>query len=75
MTNLFNPDYILENDLVFIGSPETVIEKLHDAAADGVFNTFLGEFNFSNLPEEDLMRSIRMFGEDVIPALHDFEPY
>ena len=45
MTNLFNPDYILENELVFIGSPESVIEKFHDAAVDDVFNTFLGEFN------------------------------
>ena len=73
--DLFNPDYILENDLMFIGSPETVTRKLHKAAEEGLFNTFMGEFNFSDLPEEDLMRSIRLFGEQVMPALKDYEPF
>ena len=75
MTNLFNPDYLLENDLVFIGSPKTVTAKLLDAATTGIFNTFMGEFNFSDLQEEDLMRSIRLFGEKVLPELKKFEPY
>jgi alkanesulfonate monooxygenase SsuD/methylene tetrahydromethanopterin reductase-like flavin-dependent oxidoreductase (luciferase family) len=75
MANLFNPQFILENELVFIGSPKTVTEKLRNAAEKGLFNTFMGEFNFSDLPEEDLMRSIRLFGEQVMPALRDFEPY
>ena len=44
------------------------------AAQAGLFNVFLGEFNFSDLPEADLMRSIRLFGELVIPALRDYEP-
>ena len=75
MANLFDPDYLMENELVFIGSPDTVAAKLKEAATSGVFNTFMGEFNFSDLPEEDLMRSIRLFGEHVIPALHDYEPF
>lgn len=75
MANIFNPDYLLENDLVLIGSPETVTRKLREAAQSGHFNTFLGEFNFADLPEEDLMRSIRLFGEKVIPALRGFEPF
>ena len=29
----------------------------------------MGEFNFSDLPERDLMCSIRLFGEKEIPAL------
>jgi alkanesulfonate monooxygenase SsuD/methylene tetrahydromethanopterin reductase-like flavin-dependent oxidoreductase (luciferase family) len=75
MRNVFDPDYLLEHDLVFIGSPETVAAKLRAAAQSGVFNTFLGEFNFADLPEADLMRSIRLFGEKVIPALRDHEPF
>lgn len=75
MANLFDPDYILNNDLVFIGSPETVTRKLRAAAEKGVFNTFLGEFNFADLPEEDLMRSIRLFGEKVMPELRGYEPF
>jgi hypothetical protein len=52
-----------------------VAAKIRAAAADGVFNVFMGEFNFSDLPEVDLMRSIRLFGEKVIPALRGYEPF
>jgi alkanesulfonate monooxygenase SsuD/methylene tetrahydromethanopterin reductase-like flavin-dependent oxidoreductase (luciferase family) len=75
MRNVFDPDYLLQHDLVFIGSPETVAAKLRAAAQSGVFNTFMGEFNFADLPEADLMRSIRLFGEKVIPALGGYEPF
>lgn len=75
MSNLFDPDFIMERDLVFIGSPETVTRKLRKAAEEGLFNVFLGEFNFTDLPEADVMRSIRLFGEKVMPALRDYEPF
>ncbi len=75
VTRIFEPDFIMENDLVFVGSPETVAKKLRKAAEIGFFNTFMGEFNFADLPEADLMRSIRLFGEKVIPALRDYEPF
>jgi alkanesulfonate monooxygenase SsuD/methylene tetrahydromethanopterin reductase-like flavin-dependent oxidoreductase (luciferase family) len=75
MANVFNPDYLLKHDLVFIGSPDTVAAKIRAAAEAGVFNTFMGEFNYSDLPEGDLMRSIRLFGERVIPALRGYEPF
>jgi alkanesulfonate monooxygenase SsuD/methylene tetrahydromethanopterin reductase-like flavin-dependent oxidoreductase (luciferase family) len=75
MANLFDPDFLIKNDLVFIGSPDTVAAKIRAAAQNGLFNTFLGEFNFSDLPEADLMRSIRLFGEQVIPALRGYDPF
>ena len=75
MANLFDPDYLVKHELVFIGSSETVAKKIHAAARSGLFNTFMGEFNFSDLPESDLMRSIRLFGEKVIPALRAYEPF
>ena len=75
MANLFDPDYILKHDLVFIGSPKTVADKLCRAAEQGIFNVFMGEFNFADLPEDDLMRSIHLFGEQVIPALRGFEVF
>jgi alkanesulfonate monooxygenase SsuD/methylene tetrahydromethanopterin reductase-like flavin-dependent oxidoreductase (luciferase family) len=75
MQHLFDAAYLLEHDLVFIGSPETVAAKIRAAAEQGVFNVFMGEFNFSDLPEADLMRSIRLFGEKVIPALRGYEPF
>jgi alkanesulfonate monooxygenase SsuD/methylene tetrahydromethanopterin reductase-like flavin-dependent oxidoreductase (luciferase family) len=75
MQHLFDADYLFKHDLVFIGSPDTVIRKIRAAAAAGVFNVFMGEFNFSDLPEDDLMHSIRLFGEKVIPALRGYEPF
>lgn len=68
-------DYLRERNLAFVGSPQTVIEQIKAAATEGVFNTVLGEFNISPIGEEDLMRSIRLFATDVIPALRNFEPY
>ena len=75
MANLFDADYLMKHELVFIGSPETVAAKIHAAAKAGLFNVFLGEFNFSDLPQADLMRSIKLFGDKVIPALRDYEPF
>ena len=68
-------EYLVERKLAFVGSPKTVIEQIKAAASEGVFNTVMGEFNIGEIAEEDLMRSIRLFGSEVIPALRDFEPY
>jgi alkanesulfonate monooxygenase SsuD/methylene tetrahydromethanopterin reductase-like flavin-dependent oxidoreductase (luciferase family) len=75
MANLFDADYLMKHELVFIGSPDTVAKKIHATALSGLFNVFMGEFNFSDLPEAELMRSIRLFGEKVIPALRAYEPF
>jgi alkanesulfonate monooxygenase SsuD/methylene tetrahydromethanopterin reductase-like flavin-dependent oxidoreductase (luciferase family) len=75
MQHLFDADYLYKHDLVFVGSPSTVAAKIRAAAEEGVFNVFMGEFNFADLPEADLMRSIKLFGEQVIPALRGFEPF
>ena len=66
---------MLENELILIGSPDTVAAKLRKWAVDGSFNTFFGEFNFGNLAEADVLRSIRLFGTEVMPQLRDFEPF
>jgi alkanesulfonate monooxygenase SsuD/methylene tetrahydromethanopterin reductase-like flavin-dependent oxidoreductase (luciferase family) len=75
MRNVLDPDWLLERDLIFVGSPDTVARKLKECAVSGVFNTVFGEFNFSDLPEDDLMRSIRLFGAEVMPKLRGFEPF
>ncbi len=75
MRNILDPQWLLAHDRILIGSPETVAKKLEGWAREGVFNTFFGEFNFGDLPEECLMRSIRLFGSEVIPRLRGFEPF
>ncbi|TMA07748.1 MAG: LLM class flavin-dependent oxidoreductase [Deltaproteobacteria bacterium] len=73
--NAVNLDYLLEHNLAFVGSPKTVTEKIKAAATEGLFNTVLGEFNIGDIGEDDLLRSIRLFGTEVLPALRSFEPY
>jgi alkanesulfonate monooxygenase SsuD/methylene tetrahydromethanopterin reductase-like flavin-dependent oxidoreductase (luciferase family) len=68
-------EYLAARKLAFVGSPATVVEQIKSAAEEGVFNTVLGEFNFGDMAEEDLMRSIGLFRSEVIPALRNFEPY
>ena len=68
-------DYLRERNLAFVGSPKTVIEQIKTAATEGLFNTVMAEFNIGDIAEEDLMRSIRLFGREVLPALREFEPY
>jgi alkanesulfonate monooxygenase SsuD/methylene tetrahydromethanopterin reductase-like flavin-dependent oxidoreductase (luciferase family) len=73
--NLLDPDYLEANDLILIGAPDTVARKLRAWVEEGSFNTFFGEFNFGELAEDDMLRSIRLFGEQVIPQLRNFEPF
>jgi len=68
-------EYLRDRNLAFVGSPKTVIEQIKAAASEGVFNTVMAEFNIGNIAEADLMRSINLFGKEVLPALRDFEPY
>lgn len=71
--HLADMSYLLERNLVFVGSPDTVARKIREAAQAGMFNTLLGEFNFGFLKEADVMRSVRLFGEQVIPNLRDLQ--
>lgn len=68
-------EWMRERNFTFVGSPRTVIEQIKAAASEGVFNTVMAEFNIGAIAEDDLMRSIKLFGTEVIPALRGFEPY
>jgi len=62
-------------EAVSIGSPKIVAKKIHAAAESGLFNTYMGEFNFPDLPESDLTRLIRRFGEKVMSAFRAYESF
>jgi alkanesulfonate monooxygenase SsuD/methylene tetrahydromethanopterin reductase-like flavin-dependent oxidoreductase (luciferase family) len=60
-------------DRLFFGSPETLIEKFKrfaEAGATHISNWMM----FGGIEHEKLMRSIRLMGEEVIPALRDVRP-
>ena len=60
-------------DRLFFGSPETIVEKLKRVASVGA--THISNWMmFGGIEHEKLMRSIRLMGEEVIPALRDVHP-
>lgn len=65
-------DYLVENQMVLVGTPDTIatnIERYREAGATQIIcGTQLG-----SIPHEQAMRSIRMFGEKVIPYFADVE--
>lgn len=58
---------------MFFGSPQTVIDKFKRLADLGV--THISNWMmFGGLEHDKLMRSVRLMGEEVIPALRELQP-
>jgi alkanesulfonate monooxygenase SsuD/methylene tetrahydromethanopterin reductase-like flavin-dependent oxidoreductase (luciferase family) len=60
---------LVEQRLMLAGSPPTVRARLQELVAAVGGNYFLGTFAFGSLSTEQVLRSIRLFAEDVMPAL------
>ena len=60
-------------ETLFFGDPDQVIEKFRAASELGVTHVS-NWMMFGNIPHEKIMRSIKLMGEHVIPALRDVEP-
>ena len=58
---------------LFFGDPDQVTEKFRTASELGVTHVS-NWMMFGNIPHEKVMRSIKLMGEHVIPALKDVEP-
>ena len=54
-----------------VGSPDTVIKKLRRIKEELGIGSLLLETQGGPLSHEDTMRSIKLMGEEVIPALQD----
>ena len=61
-------DYWIEHGLAHVGSPETVIRRLEQQQQLAGFNVFVGSFRWGGLPNKLVEKSIRLFGQEVIPA-------
>ncbi len=68
-------EYLIDRNLAFVGSPETVSRSIQQAAREGMINTLLCEMNFGAMTDEEIRRSITLFGTRVIPTLRSFEPF
>ena len=60
-------------DRLYFGSPDTLIKKFQQAADLGITHVSLWMM-FGGMEHEKLMRSVRLMGEEVIPALRDIHP-
>jgi alkanesulfonate monooxygenase SsuD/methylene tetrahydromethanopterin reductase-like flavin-dependent oxidoreductase (luciferase family) len=56
--------------MIIHGSPRTVVGKLRDLERLGV-DTLVGEFDFGFVPIETVLKSMTLFGTEVIPVLRD----
>jgi alkanesulfonate monooxygenase SsuD/methylene tetrahydromethanopterin reductase-like flavin-dependent oxidoreductase (luciferase family) len=55
--------------LHIVGSPETVAHQVQEHVRITGTNYFVGSFFFGSLTREQTLRSLRLFAEEVIPAV------
>ena len=60
---------LMENGVVLVGSPETVRKKLIECHEVLGFGTFVALLHFGTLPADKTERNIRLFAEEVLPAI------
>jgi len=61
-------DFWIDNGLALIGSPETVTRQIAAGRERIGYDHFAGKFHIGRMPNEMVERSIKLFGEEVIPA-------
>ena len=60
---------LMENGVALVGSPETVRKKLIECHQVLGFGTFVALLHFGTLPADKTERNIRLFAEEVLPAI------
>ena len=61
-------DFWLDNGLAIVGSPETVVGRIAAGRERIGYDHFAGKFHIGRMPHAMVESSIRLFGEEVIPA-------
>ena len=61
-------EFNLEHGLAIVGSPETVIKKLQEGQARMGYTVFCGNHEIGAMPKDQVLKSLRLFGKEVIPA-------
>jgi alkanesulfonate monooxygenase SsuD/methylene tetrahydromethanopterin reductase-like flavin-dependent oxidoreductase (luciferase family) len=60
--------------MLFAGSPDTIVERMRafqEQTGVGVIDLM---FSAGQTPPEDVLRSIELFGREVLPRLHEVAP-
>jgi alkanesulfonate monooxygenase SsuD/methylene tetrahydromethanopterin reductase-like flavin-dependent oxidoreductase (luciferase family) len=52
------------------GDPDQCIQNIHNAGKHYYFDTLTTTFNFGGIPHAEILRSMRLFAKEVMPAFH-----
>ncbi|HZU04938.1 MAG TPA: LLM class flavin-dependent oxidoreductase [Chloroflexota bacterium] len=61
-------DFWIENGLALVGSPETVIRQIQEQQARVGYDVLCTQHQLHDMPDDLVNQSIRLFGEEVLPA-------
>jgi probable LLM family oxidoreductase len=64
----------VEDGALFVGSPETVARKIAKTAAALQISRFDLKYSTGTLPHQNLLESIRLYGEQVVPLVQRLLP-
>jgi alkanesulfonate monooxygenase SsuD/methylene tetrahydromethanopterin reductase-like flavin-dependent oxidoreductase (luciferase family) len=67
-TEKYDWDGMLASGRNNYGTPDQVIEGIHNARKHYYFDTLTTTFNFGGIPHDAIMRSMRLFAQEVMPA-------
>jgi alkanesulfonate monooxygenase SsuD/methylene tetrahydromethanopterin reductase-like flavin-dependent oxidoreductase (luciferase family) len=70
---LLDIDHSITDGSFICGSPETVTRQIREIALQAGADTFLAEFAFGALEHQQVMNSLRLFADQVMPELKKFE--
>ena len=70
---LLDLDHSIAEGSFICGSPETVTRQIQRIATEAGADTFLGEFTFGALEHRQVMNSLGLFVEHVMPELRKFD--
>jgi alkanesulfonate monooxygenase SsuD/methylene tetrahydromethanopterin reductase-like flavin-dependent oxidoreductase (luciferase family) len=59
-------DYLMDNKMVLVGSPDTICQTISDFANAGA-TQMVTAMQLGAIPHDDVLDSIRLFGTEVIP--------
>ena len=57
---------------MLVGSPETVANKLIDMIETLGLDRFMLHLPLGSMPHEDIMKAIKLFGEEVAPRVREY---
>ena len=64
-----NFDDLLEQDLVIVGSPQTVQNQVQRTVDESGINYFMSIFAWGDMPQNQVMRSLELFTQQVMPNI------